>query len=84
VRDSLGAIEAYDAEHRTQLLATLAAFVDAGCRYQSCAEGLGIHVSTLRYRLERLQELFGINLEQSDSIFGLTLALKLRDLTNSA
>ena len=84
VHDSLGAIEAHDAEHGTQLLGTLTAFIDSGCRYQPCADRMRIHVSTLRYRLERLQELFGINLEQSDSIFGLTLALKLRNLTNSA
>jgi sugar diacid utilization regulator len=81
VRDSLGAIEEHDAAHGTHLLDTLTAFVDDGCRYQSCADRLGIHVSTLRYRLERIQQLFGVDLEHSDSIFGLTLALKLRDLT---
>jgi DNA-binding PucR family transcriptional regulator len=80
VRDSLGAIESYDVEHGTQLLSTLSAFVDEGCRYQSCADRMRIHVSTLRYRLERLKELFGIDLEKSDSVFGLTLALKLREL----
>lgn len=80
VQDSLGAIEAHDTEHGTQLLATLAAFVDTGCRYQPCADRLRIHVSTLRYRLERLRELFGLDLDQSDAVFGLTLALKLRDL----
>jgi len=50
------------------------------CRYQTCADRLGIHVSTLRYRLDRLQELFAIDLEHPDSLFGLALALRLRDL----
>ena len=80
VRDKLGAIEAHDLRHNSELLRTLAEFVRDGCRYRTCADHLGIHVSTLRYRLERLQQLFGIDLEHPDSVFGLTLALRLRDL----
>lgn len=80
VRHTLGAIEDYDARHGADLLRTLAAFVRDGCRYQACADRLGIHVSTLRYRLGRLQELFEIDFERPDSVFGLTLALRLRDL----
>ena len=80
VRQTLGAIEAHDRKQGTQLLPTLAAFVREGCRYQPCADKMGIHVSTLRYRLERLQDLFEIDFENPDALFGLTLALRLRDL----
>jgi DNA-binding PucR family transcriptional regulator len=80
VRDMLGTIEEHDALHGSELLPTLAAFVRSNCRYQACADSLGIHVSTLRYRLERLQELFRIDFEHPDAIFGLSLALRLREL----
>ena len=80
VRHTLGAIEDYDARHGGELLPTLTQFVRDGCRYQSCADRLGIHVSTLRYRLGRLQELFAVDFEDPDSLFGLVLALRLRDL----
>ena len=80
VRDTLGPIEDYDARHGSELLHTLARFVRSNCRYQPCADDLGIHVSTLRYRLERLQELFGVDFEHPDAIFGLSLALRLREL----
>ena len=80
VRDTLGAVEEHDRRHGSELLRTLGEFVRDGCRYQACANRMGIHVSTLRYRLGRLHELFGIELEQPDSIFGLTLALRLREL----
>lgn len=80
VRETLGAIEEHDRRRGTQLLSTLAAFVREGCRYQPCADRMGIHVSTLRYRLERLQDLFGVDFEDPDSLFGLTLALRLHDL----
>lgn len=80
VQHTLGAIEDYDARHGGDLLHTLTEFVRDSCRYQACADRLGIHVSTLRYRLQRLQELFGIDFEHPDSLFGLSLALRLRDL----
>jgi purine catabolism regulator len=80
VRHTLGAIENYDARHGGELLRTLTEFVRNGCRYQTCADKLGIHVSTLRYRLRRLQELFAIDFDNPDSVFGLILALRLRDL----
>lgn len=81
VRETLGAVEEHDRKQGTQLLSTLAAFVREGCRFQPCANRMGIHVSTLRYRLERLQDLFGIDFENPDALFGLTLALRLRDLS---
>jgi purine catabolism regulator len=80
VRHTLGGIEEYDAHHGTELLHTLTQFVRNGCRYQACADQLGIHVSTLRYRLRRLQELFAIDFEDPDSLFGLILASRLREL----
>ena len=80
VHGTLGAIEEYDRRHGAELLHTLGEFLREGCRYQACANRMGIHVSTLRYRLDRLRELFGIDLEHSDSVFGLTLALRLREL----
>jgi purine catabolism regulator len=84
VRDTLGAIEDYDRRHGTALLRTLETFLRDGCRYQACADRLGIHVSTLRYRLDRLRERFGVELGQPDAVFGLTLALRLRELETDA
>ena len=80
VRNMLGAIEDYDTRNGGELLHTLTEFVRDGCRYRPCADRLGIHVSTLRYRVHRLRELFGISFENPDSLFGLSLALRLREL----
>jgi purine catabolism regulator len=80
VRLTLGAIEEHDARHGGELLDTLMEFVRDSCRYQACADRLGIHVSTLRYRVQRMQELFAINFDHPDSLFGLALALRLRAL----
>lgn len=78
VQDRLGPILMYDSRHGGDLVATLEAFLASGCRYQACADAMAIHVTTLRYRLSRVSELFNISLEDPDSRFGLDLALRLR------
>jgi DNA-binding PucR family transcriptional regulator len=77
---TLGAIIEYDATHDTRLLATLKAYFEAGCRNQQCADALEIHVTTLRYRLTRIAELFGLDLESATKRFDVELALRLTDL----
>ena len=84
VHNTLGAIEEYDRRHDTELLRTLREFLHNARRYQACATRMGIHVSTLRYRLDRLHELFGIELGNPDSVFSLMLALRLRELETAA
>jgi hypothetical protein len=62
------------------LLATVACFIDCGGRYQACADALGIHVSTLRYRIGRFQTQTGVDLTDPESRFSVGLALRLRAL----
>lgn len=80
VHNALGAIEEYDRRHDAKLVRTLREFLRNGRRYQACANRMGIHISTLRYRLDRLHELFGIDFGNPDEIFSLMLALRLREL----
>jgi purine catabolism regulator len=80
VHDTLGAIEEYDRRHDTELLRTLREFLYSGGRHQVCANRMGIHVSTLRYRVDRLHQVFGVELKHPDSIFTIMLALRLREL----
>jgi len=44
---------------------------------QSCATALGIHRNTLRYRLERIAELSGVELTRLDRRLQLSLGLGL-------
>ncbi len=80
VHRTLGAIIEYDATHDTRFLATLKAYFESGCRNQQCADALEIHVTTLRYRLTRMAELFGLDLESATKRFDVELALRLTDL----
>jgi len=76
----IGAVARHDASHGTAYIRTLSAFLDQGCRSQPCADALGIHVTTLRYRLERLKDLFGLATETPDQRFALQLALQFQQI----
>lgn len=64
-------------------LETLSTYLETGRRPQDTARLLGIHVSTLRYRLERLSEMHDLDLMDSEACFELELALRLYKLRNS-
>jgi len=70
----------HDRAHGTQYLATLKAFAEAEGRFESCAKALDIHVSTLRYRLQRIADRFGIAMTCAETRFDMLLAVKLYDL----
>ena len=76
VQGLIGAVARHDADHGTAYLETLATFLDHGCRSQPCADALGLHVTTLRYRLARLKDLFAVETDTPDRRFALQLALQ--------
>ncbi|MCQ4632501.1 helix-turn-helix domain-containing protein [Shinella sp. CPCC 100929] len=80
INASLGPIILHDREHDTKFYETLSSFVDAGYRNQQCADQLAIHVTTLRYRLSRIVDLFGLDLESSQKRFEFELALRISKL----
>ncbi|MEW6630496.1 MAG: helix-turn-helix domain-containing protein [Pseudomonadota bacterium] len=83
VDKSVGALIAHDREHGTPYLDTLFAYLREGCRSQACADAIGLHVTTLRYRLSRMEELFGIRLDTAEQRFAVELAIRLSGIIDS-
>jgi DNA-binding PucR family transcriptional regulator len=83
VESSIGPLVAHDRANDTPYLETLAAYVRSGCRSQPCADAMGLHVTTLRYRLSRIATLFGIEVDTPERRFAIELALQLNDLIGS-
>jgi len=77
VQDSVGQIAEHDRENGTPYLETLSIYLQEGCRSQACADTMGLHVTTLRYRLSRIQELFGVDVETPEKRFAIELAIRL-------
>jgi sugar diacid utilization regulator len=62
VRRWLGPLIDYDEARHSDLVQTLAKFLDCGGRYEQTATALTIHRSTLRYRLRRIRDVGGLDL----------------------
>lgn len=84
VADSIGALVEYDRRHGTPYLETLSAYLKTGCRTKACSDQLGVHVTTVRYRLTRIFELFGIDVESPERRFSVELAIHLSGVIDQA
>ncbi|ANF58779.1 helix-turn-helix domain-containing protein [Halotalea alkalilenta] len=78
VTESVGAMIIHDREHGTPYLETLSTYLQQCCRSQACADAMGVHVTTLRYRLARIQELFDIEVDTPERRFAIELAIRLQ------
>lgn len=76
----LDQIDAYDADHSSSYGRTLQVYLSAFGDPAITAKSLGVHTNTLRYRLRRLTELFGLDLADEDARFELLLEQRLRRL----
>jgi PucR C-terminal helix-turn-helix domain len=66
----------YDAEHATELLATLGTFLAHHGSTTETAEAMQLHRHTVGYRLSRVQEVSGLSPYESDGRERLSLGLK--------
>ncbi|PDS27480.1 helix-turn-helix domain-containing protein [Rhizobium phaseoli] len=83
VQESVGAIAEHDRENGTPYMETLSTYLQEGCRSQACADTMGLHVTTLRYRLSRIQELFGVDVETPEKRFAVELAIRLHGVIDN-
>ncbi len=72
----LGAVWDYDAKHDAGLHETLAAFLGCSGSWSRTAEQLHLHVNTVRYRIQRVEELTGRDLSSLEDRVDVFLALR--------
>ena len=70
-------IKRYDEKHSTSFFETLKTYMIEERSIQRTAAALNIHKNTLLYRIRRLQELFPIDLDDSDERLRILLSLML-------
>jgi DNA-binding PucR family transcriptional regulator len=73
----LAPLREFDAEHGSQLLATLEAFVAREQSARSTAAALGQHVNTVRYRLEKIAQVTGLDHRVPSQMAQLALACEI-------
>jgi sugar diacid utilization regulator len=76
VRERLGGLIDYDRRKHSDLVRTLTLFLEHGGNYIATAEALFVHPSTLKYRLQRIRDLTGYDLNNPDTRFSLQLSTR--------
>jgi len=74
--ETVAPLIAYDEQYETDLLRTLGTYLEADGSVASAAQRLFTHRHTIRYRLERVRELTGLNVSSSEGRERLSLGLK--------
>lgn len=74
--ETIEPLAAYDAQYETDLVGTVTAYLDADGSVAAAAQRLFTHRHTVRYRLERVRELCGLDVTSSDGRERLSLGLK--------
>jgi sugar diacid utilization regulator len=76
IRRWLGPLIDYDTDKDARLVDTLSCYLECGGNYDSTAKMLSLHRSTLRYRLQRIRDISGRNLNNPNTRFNLQLATR--------
>ena len=80
----LGKLQEYDEQNSSDLVKSLAWFLEANGHWGDAAEKLYVHRHTLRYRMKRVEEITGRDLNQSQDRMEFWLALKAKELIDQA
>ncbi len=76
----LGPLIAYDQHRHRPLVETLQTYLACAGNLETTARALNVHTSTLKYRLQRIAEVGGLDVRNADHRFNAALALRLRAL----
>jgi sugar diacid utilization regulator len=73
----LGTVIAYDEEHQSQLIRTVDQYLANDCNLQRTAEQVFVHPKTVRYRLDRVEEMCGLDFSRQRDRFDAQLAISI-------
>ena len=80
----LGRLQEYDEQNSSDLVRSLACFLEANGHWGDAAGKLYVHRHTLRYRMKRVEEITGRDLDQSQDRMEFWLALKAKELIDQS
>jgi DNA-binding PucR family transcriptional regulator len=81
--ETIAPLLAYDEQYKTDLLGTMRTYLANNCSMNATAEALLAHRHTVAYRLDRIQELTGLDPRQAEHREQLGLGLKAHRILQS-
>jgi len=80
--ETLYKLEKYDIKNSSNLLETLEMYLEQQKNIGMSAEILYIHRNTMKYRINRIEEILGCDLKDDNIIFHITLCIKIKKFLN--
>ncbi|TWH20314.1 sugar diacid utilization regulator [Prauserella rugosa] len=84
IESTIGPVLRWDRERRTELFQTLCAFVDSYASPSRTARALRVHINTVSQRLERIGALLGSSWREPESLFRISVAVRLHSLARTS
>ena len=81
---TLRPIREHDRGHGSDLLRTLRVYLEEDRVQRRAAARCFVHVNTIVYRVRRIEELLGADLDDPSTVFDVTLALRVMDLVGES
>ena len=78
MRKMLGKLMDYDSGSNTELTKTLETYIECNGSGTDTAEKLFIHRNTMHYRLEKIEQLTGYDLNSYETLSNLVMAFKIK------
>ncbi|HUM45029.1 MAG TPA: helix-turn-helix domain-containing protein, partial [Fervidobacterium sp.] len=79
-KDILGELLTYEKEHDGSLLATLETYLFYNCNKAELARRMYLHINTVQYRINKIEEILGVDLDEQEARLNLSIALKIYPL----
>jgi len=76
--ETVGSLVRYDRQNGTELVRTLETFFEKNGNLHQSAKSLYVHYNTLRYRVQRISEVSGLDLDDAEARLNLQVGLKIR------
>lgn len=81
--ETIGKLVEYDQANKSNLLDTLQAYFAHDFMLTTTADKLFIHVNTLKYKLQKIKQITGYNIQRSEDRLWLHIGLKIHDLLST-
>lgn len=81
--ETVGLLVAYDRKHQARLTETLFEYFGNNCGLAETAEKMFVHVNTLKYRLQKIEQLTGCSIHRAEERLRLHVGLKLYHILNA-
>jgi purine catabolism regulator len=82
IDETLGPLLRYQEGRRTPLVETLEQLSAEHWNRRAAARALHLHVNSLSYRVQRIEALLGVSLEDAETRVALSIALRARSLVD--